>query len=161
MTSQPPSVGPATVETPATAPHMPNAAPRLDGGKIIVIVDSVCGVSSAPPRPCTIRKMIIWVGFCANPQAAEAAVKTISPIRKSCFGPYRSPRRPAVISRTAYTRMYAFKIHSTSDRPAFRCRLICGMATFTIVVSSRIMKKPRHSAVRINQGLYFVCNVLP
>ena len=161
MTSQPPSVGPATVDTPATAPHKPNAAPRLDGGKIIVIVERVCGVNSAPPRPCTIRKMIICVGFCANPQAADAAVKTTRPARKSCLGPYRSPRRPAVISSTAYTRMYAFKIHSTSDRPASRCRLICGMATFTIVVSNRIMKKPRHKAVRISHGLYLVFNVLP
>ena len=31
---------------------------------------------------------------------------------------------------------------------------MCGIAMFTIVVSSRIMKKPRHSAARTSHGLY-------
>ena len=55
---KPPRVGPATVATPATAPQMPNAAPRFSDGKIIVMTDSVCGVSSAPPTPCAIRAAI-------------------------------------------------------------------------------------------------------
>src|SRR5215471_17128204 len=42
-----------------------------------------------------------------------------------------------------------------SDSEAFRCALICGMATFTIVVSSRIMKNPRQSVKRMSHGLYF------
>ena len=33
VTSRPPSVGPAIVATPATAPQTPNAAPRRSAGK--------------------------------------------------------------------------------------------------------------------------------
>jgi hypothetical protein len=42
-----------------------------------------------------------WSGFCANPHATDAPVKTTRPTMNSRFGPYRSPRRPAVISSTA------------------------------------------------------------
>ena len=101
VTSQPPTTGPAIVATPAVAPQMPNAAPRFSGGKITVSTDSVCGVSNAPPMPCTTRKMISWSGVCAKPHAADASMKITRPMRKSRLGPYRSPSRPAVISRTA------------------------------------------------------------
>src|SRR5207248_1477567 len=86
---------------PAVAPQMPNAAPRFSGGKITVRTDSVCGVSSAPPRPRMIRNTISWVGLCAKPHATEASVKITRPTRNSCLGPYRSPSRPAVIRSTA------------------------------------------------------------
>ena len=45
VTSSPPSVGPAIVATPATAPQMPNAAPRRSGGNTVVMIASVCGIS--------------------------------------------------------------------------------------------------------------------
>src|SRR4051794_8249942 len=50
--------------------------------------------------------------------------------------------------------MYALMTQRTSDKDASRCSLICGIAMFTIVVSSRIMKKPRQRTTRTSQGLY-------
>ena len=99
----PPSVGPEIAASPATAPQMPNAAPRFSAGKMCVMSDRVCGVSSAPPTPCATRAPISQPGEPARPHAAEASVNTSIPARNSRFGPNRSPSRPAVMSRTAYT----------------------------------------------------------
>ena len=73
LTSSPPRVGPAMVATPATAPQMPNAAPRRSGGKMFVMIVRVCGISMAAPRPWTARNAISQPGLGARPQAAEAA----------------------------------------------------------------------------------------
>ena len=70
VTSRPPRVGPAIVATPATAPQMPNAAPRRSAGKTVVMIASVCGISSAAPTPCTARNAISRPGVGARPQAA-------------------------------------------------------------------------------------------
>ena len=103
VTSRPPRVGPAIVARPATAPQMPNAAPRRSGGNVIVTMASVCGISMAAPRPWTARKPISQPTPGANPQAAEAAVNTAIPATNMVRGPIRSPSRPAVITRTAST----------------------------------------------------------
>ena len=83
VTSSPPSVGPAIVATPATAPHTPKAAPRRSAGKTIVKIASVCGISSAAPRPCTARKPMSQPGDGAKPQAAEATVKSAIPAKNT------------------------------------------------------------------------------
>src|SRR6185436_12043598 len=49
--------------------------------------------------------------------------------------------------------MYAFRIQRMSDSDAPRLSLIAGIAMFTIVVSSWIMKNPRQRTVRTTQGL--------
>ncbi len=103
MTSSPPSVGPAIVATPATAPQTPNATPRRSAGKVLVMIVSVCGMSMAAPRPCTARNPISQPGLGAAPQAAEARVKTATPPANMIRGPIRSPSRPAVMTSTAST----------------------------------------------------------
>ena len=79
VTSSPPRVGPATVARPATAPQMPNAAPRRSGGNVMVTMASVCGISMAAPSPWTARNAMSQPGPGAKPHAADAAVNTVIP----------------------------------------------------------------------------------
>src|SRR4029077_1433377 len=48
--------------------------------------------------------------------------------------------------------MYAFRTHKIPSRLIFRPALMAGMATFTIVVSSMIMKKPVTRTTRTTHG---------
>ena len=80
-TSTPPASGPTSVATPAVAPHTLIATPRRCAGKMRVIVDSVCGVSSAAPRPCTARARISMSTEPARPHHSEDTVKIASPAR--------------------------------------------------------------------------------
>jgi hypothetical protein len=104
VTSSPPRVGPAMVATPATAPQMPNAAPRRSGGNVLVMIVRVCGMSMAAPTPWTARNAMSQPGLGAKPHAAEAAVNTATPLMNMIRGPIRSPSRPAVMTSTASTR---------------------------------------------------------
>ena len=70
--SRPPTSGPiarAMAETPA---QMPIALPRSRGGNVAAMIDSVAGLISAPPRPCTTRAAIRKPPLVARPQASEA-----------------------------------------------------------------------------------------
>ena len=80
-TSTPPASGPTSVATPAVAPHTLSATPRRSAGKIRVIVDSVCGVSSAAPTPCTTRAAMSISMLPDSPHHSDAAVKTANPTR--------------------------------------------------------------------------------
>ena len=80
-TRTPPASGPTSVATPAVAPQTLIATPRRSAGKILVIVDSVCGVSRAAPMPCTTRAAISISMVSARPHHSEAAVNTASPTR--------------------------------------------------------------------------------
>src|SRR4051794_7967588 len=76
------------------------------------------------------------------------------------FGPKRSPRRPVMRSGTAYARRYALVTHTTRSRlfdPGSNAALIAGLATETIVVSTRIMKNPMTIAQRAGHGLLGRC----
>ena len=67
--SSPPTSGPiasAIAETPA---QMPIAVPRCRGGKVAVMIDSVAGFISAPPRPWTTRAPIRTPPLGAKPHA--------------------------------------------------------------------------------------------
>ena len=55
LTSTPPSSGPSATPMPAMDDHMPSAAVRRSGGKAAESSVSVSGMSSAAPRPCTVR----------------------------------------------------------------------------------------------------------
>src|SRR5437879_4541823 len=105
---QPPRVGPVTDAPPATAPQTPKAAPLRLGAKMLVRMVRVWGVKIAPPAPWTARAAISWPGFWATLHAIDAPVNTTRPIKKRIFGPYMSPNRPAVIRRTAETRIEAY-----------------------------------------------------
>ena len=81
--SNPPVSGPiasASAEMPA---QMPIAVPRCRGGKVAVMMESVAGLISAAPRPCTTRARISSSPLPASPHQSEAAVNTAIPITNS------------------------------------------------------------------------------
>ncbi len=80
-TRTPPASGPTRLATPAVAPHRLTATPRRSDGKIRVMVDKVCGVSSPAPTPCTTRAAINMAALPANPHHTEETVNTTRPIR--------------------------------------------------------------------------------
>ena len=99
--NNPPTSGPiarAIAETPA---QMPIAVPRCRGGNVAVMIDSVAGFISAPPRPCTTRAPIRKLPLGASPQARLAAVKTASPIMKINRRPRKSASLPPVSMNAA------------------------------------------------------------
>src|SRR3954452_2575240 len=72
------------------------------------------------------------------------------------LGPNRSPSRPVISRGTAYASRYAEVTHTTLSRlfvSGSRAALMAGFATDTMVVSTRIMKKPMTRAQRAGQGL--------
>ena len=81
----PPSSGPASVATPAVAPHRAIALPRRWAGKVRVMTAIVCGVIIEAPRPCStlaaISPPIPWSSSPVIPHHSEAMVKTVRPVR--------------------------------------------------------------------------------
>ena len=57
--------------------------------------------------------------------------------------------------------MYAFSTHRIWSSVVLSPALMAGMATLTMVVSSRIMKNPLVSTTRTNQGLVRACAMTP
>ncbi len=149
----PPSSGPATTPSPATAPHTPTAWPRSSGGNMWVISANVCGSSIAAPIPCTIRKAISRSALFASPQMSEAVTNTARPLMNRFFGPSISPSRPNVISRTANASTYALTIHRVSASDAWRWLEMLGRATVTIEVSSTVTNVPSARMMRMTQRL--------
>ena len=93
--SMPPASGPTATAAPIVAPQMPNAVPRSRPWNSCDRRASAVANISAPPRPWTPRAMIRNRGSFEAPQAAEATVKSTTPIRKSRLRPYRSASAPA------------------------------------------------------------------
>lgn len=52
-----------------------------------MIVDRVCGVSSAAPKPCTTRAVMSMPMLPDNPHHSEATVNNANPARYRFFGP--------------------------------------------------------------------------
>ena len=100
-TRTPPSSGPTSVATPAVAPQIPSAAPRVATGNMRVITVMVCGDIRAAPRPWTTRATTRAVTSWAKPHHRDAPVKTARPHRYTVRGPSRSPSRPVMSSGTA------------------------------------------------------------
>src|SRR5665647_2320556 len=88
----------------------------------------------------------------ARPQASEPSVNSTIPATKSLRRLQRSPKRPSVTRRTANTRMQAFITHSMLPKLVSKYPWMCGMAMFTIVPSSRIMKRPRQRTASTAHG---------
>jgi hypothetical protein len=141
----PPSSGPiasAIAETPA---QMPIAVPRSRTAKVAEMIESVAGIISAAPMPCTERAAISSVALPARPQKSDERVKMARPMTKIRRRPSRSPSLPPVSSSEAKVRAYAATVHSSSEVEIPRSALIAGSATFTTVLSSMIMNRAKHS----------------
>ena len=151
-TRKPPRIGPTSVATPAVTPQTAIAEPRSRGAKMRVMTAIVCGVMRAAPKPWKTRAVTSTSMVCDSPHASEATVNTVSPMRYTRRGPKRSPRRPVMSSGTAYESRYALVAHSVAVIVVLRPVMMVGFATDTIVVSTRIMKKPSTSDHSAGQG---------
>ncbi len=88
-----------------TMPQMPIAMLSFSAGKVARSRPSAAGISSAPKRPCSTRKVITSATSSEKPMAPEARAKPRMPMRKVWRWPKRSPSLPAVISETARASM--------------------------------------------------------
>src|SRR6478735_8789050 len=68
------------------------------------------------------------------------------------LGPNRSPSRPVTSSGTAYASRYALVTQTTLLMSVCRSFMIAGLATATMELSTRIMKKPMTRAHRAGHG---------
>ena len=84
---KPPISGPATLDTPNTAPNRPTHLPRSRGGTTSPIAAWADTISPPPPSPWIARNAISSVIPCASPHSAE-------PMRNSTSAPCRTILRP-------------------------------------------------------------------
>ena len=98
----PPTTGPiesASAETPA---QVPIALPRSSAGNAWVTIESVAGIISAAPMPCTARRDDQHRRVeRRSPAVAEVRAKMMTPVRNIGRRPKMSPSRPPVAIRTA------------------------------------------------------------
>ena len=66
-----------------------------------------------------------------------------------------------MISSTARTSAYALITQSTSSSDACSCVIMSGIAMFTIVRSSRVMKNPSDMTISTAQGLPRYFRMIP
>ncbi len=97
------------------------------------------------PRPWTARAATRTPSAGAAAQAAEPTANAASPKVKVLRAPIRSAVEPAVSMIEARASVYASTTHcSPASEPPIWCWM-AGSATFTIVTSSWITKKPRQT----------------
>ncbi len=65
---------------PATPAQAPTARARCSSGKVLVIVDSVAGITNAAPRPSTPRNAINQPGSDTAIAASEPPPKMTRPV---------------------------------------------------------------------------------
>ena len=151
-TTTPPTSGPPATARPAIAPMMPITEPRLAGGKALVAMVRLSGVTAAAPTPCTARAAISAAAVGASAQAAEATVNNSRPATYIRRRPSRSPRAAAVTMPAANVRPYEFTDHSSVPRLPPRLRWMAGSAVTTTRASSATMKKATAVSTRISAG---------
>ena len=103
--------------------------------------------TARPPanRPCSARKPISCVMFCAAPLSAEPTRKPTIDVRKMPFRPYMSPSLPHSGVETEVPSTYAVTTQERCDRPP-RSRTIVGIAVPTMKLSSIARRKASSSA---------------
>ncbi len=91
----PPSSSP-TAAPPAAMPlHTLSAFVRSSCSvKVVVMIDSAAGDTSAPPRPCRARPRMSTCELCASALSAEATANSVTPIMNRRRRPSRSAARP-------------------------------------------------------------------
>ncbi len=75
---KPPISGPATLETPNTAPNRPDHLPRSLGGTTSPIAAWAETISPPPPSPWIARNTISSVMPCAWPHSTEPTMNSTS-----------------------------------------------------------------------------------
>ena len=102
--SRPPTIGPSAMPSPVVAAHRPIARWRSFASRnMVVMMESVAGMSMAPPMPMLARAAISMSTEPENAAQIEPAAKATRPARKTLFRPIRSARLPLTRSRPAKT----------------------------------------------------------
>ncbi len=109
-----------------------------------MISESATAETTAPPSPCTARAATSMPWLVASPHVIEASVKSVTPPRNMRRCPNRSPSRPPRSRKPPNVSRYALTTHASDVSEKPRSSRIDGSATFTIVVSSTIIRSPRH-----------------
>ncbi len=99
--SSPPSTGPVATPMPTAVAQRPIARGRSAGSNTLEMIDSVCGMTAAPPNPMAARAAMSWAGECAEADSSDAMPNSAS--RR--LRPNLSPITPKVNSRPAKTRV--------------------------------------------------------
>ena len=94
--NRPPSSGPATEETPNTAPNSPWYLPRSRGGMMSPITASASDIRPPPPRPWTARPAIItsMPSTFSAVEIGEAKPQITEPTRNTTIADWNIGRRP-------------------------------------------------------------------
>src|ERR1700753_906737 len=77
---KPPSTGPMATQIPTAKAQMPMACGRSCGSKTLEMMDSVCGMTAAPPRPMAARAKISWSGDREKADSSEPTPNSSRPI---------------------------------------------------------------------------------
>ena len=147
----PPTSGPiasASAETPA---QIPIAVPRWRGGKVTVMIESVAGFIIAAPTPCTTRAPISIRRCRRARRRATTRVKIARPTTKM----RRRPKQVRELAARQHQRAERERVAGhdpleLGDLQTERLLWIDGSATFTIVLSSMIMKRPNETAPSVH-----------
>ena len=100
----PPTIGPTAMPAPLAAVQPAIALARSRGSpNTLTRIDSVVGMSSAPPTPMTLRPAMSAVVEPAMAATMEPPRNVARPASSACRRPKRSPRLPAVSSSPANT----------------------------------------------------------
>ncbi len=153
--STPPVIGPMAMARPTAPAQMPIALGCSCRSKTFMMMASVAGITKAPPRPITARKVISSPGEEAIAESSEPTPKTSMPPSSVHLRPIRSPSRPAVKSRPAKTRVYELIDHSRSlwpaPSPVGAGEAMVFIATLRIELSRTTTSRARISVPRIAQ----------
>ena len=101
---RPPTSGPIATASPIVAPQIPNAVPRSRPWNSCERIASETENIAAPPTPWRPRARLRKRGVVAEPQRAEARVKTTTPAMKTRLRPSQSPSVPAFSVQVARRR---------------------------------------------------------
>jgi len=146
VTRMPPATGPSATPSEPIPPQTPSARARARGsGNWCTNSASEQGSMADAPRPWTARAAMRTPSAGAAAQAAEPRAKATSPRVKTFRAPTRSAVEPAVSMIAARASVYASTTHCSPASEPPISRWMAGSATFTIVTSSWITKKPRQT----------------
>src|SRR3989440_6741937 len=110
------------------------------------MIASEQGMSSAAPTPWMARAPISVAMSGAQPQAIEASVKVMMPVKKSTRRPNRSAAAPPSNSRADMHSVYALITHCIAASVVPRSASIVGSATLTTDSSTNAMVDPNTAA---------------
>ncbi len=151
-TSSPPRRGPIASPSPEMPAHTPIATGRRLGGNVATRIESDSGFMSAAPTPCVARNATSMPALLDSAQPADAAVKIARPATNSRRRPKRSPSLPPSRMSAANGTTYALTVQASVSGLTWSSRWIDGSATFTIVLSSMIMNRPKHIANSVTRS---------